>query len=672
LALKDFQEKDLGKVYDYNLIKRLLKYARPFILLFLISLIFLLVSVGTDLLRPYLLKITIDDYLVNDFNYFELLDDNNKFDLKIENYKFTKVNTDSLIGNNEKNYFTVFEYKNKIYFSEGIIDKTDNIKSVEKELLNDEEIKNYENLWYKGINNIGLIFISLIIIGFLMNFLHMYLLNKTSQTIIYNIRQQVFKHINKLPLSFFDKNPVGRIVTRITNDTEVINEMFTNVLINFIKDIAIFTGVIIFMFYLNTKLTIISLLSLPFVIIAVYIFRKYVREIYRKTRTMLAKINSILSEYISGMKIIKIFNKEIESIKKFNDISEDYFKITLKQIRIFGLFRPYINMVSNTTLAIIIWYGGLRIISNEIEFGVVIAFANYIGMLYQPINDLAEKFNLFQASMASSERIFAVLDEDVEKINNKNETNKILGDIEFKNVWFYYNNEDYVLKNVSFKVNKGETIAIVGATGSGKTTIINLLNYFYKIQKGYIKLDGIDIDDINTYFLRENISYVPQDVFLFKGTIADNIRLNDKDITDDEIKKACKSVNADKFIENFEDDYNHEVIEGGATLSTGQRQLISFARALVRNPSILVLDEATANIDTETEELIQKALDEVSKNRTTVIIAHRLSTIKKAGRILVMKKGEIVEEGNHNFLIKKEGAYYDLYNLQYNFKGDLE
>ncbi|MEN8904472.1 MAG: ABC transporter ATP-binding protein [Clostridiales bacterium] len=666
MASKDFLEKELNKNYDSKLMKKLLKYGKPYIYMFLVALFFLFVTVGTDLIRPYLLKITIDDYLFNDYEYLKISDTNDKFDFEFGGLKLDKIDNNKVPSEIKKDVYTLFKYKERMYLSRGIVNENSDIKLIDKTVLSEREENLYNKSNLNGINNIGLIFIVIIISGFCANFLHLYVLNKTSQTIIYNIRQDVYKHINKLPLSFFDKNPVGRIVTRVTNDTEVINEMFTSVLINFIKDIVIFAGVLTVMFLLSPKLTLISILSLPFVLIAAIIFRRFIREIYRKIRVSIAKINSILSEYISGMSIIQIFNKEKESIKKFNNVSNDYFKTTLKEIRLFALFRPYIEMVAITTTAIIIWYGGLKILNNELEFGIVIAFSNYIGMLYQPINDLAEKFNIFQSSMASSERIFQILDEEQEfLVENKSiEDIKIKGDIEFKNVWFYYNSDNYVLKDISFEIKNGETIAIVGSTGSGKTTIINLLNFFYNINSGSIFVDGKDIKKYNTSFLRESIAYVPQDVFLFKGNIIDNIRLDD-DFSYEEIVKACRYVGADVFIEKFNEKYYHEVIEGGKTLSTGQRQLISFARALVRNPSILVLDEATSNIDVETEVLIQKALDKVSRDRTTIVIAHRLSTIKMADNIIVMKKGKVIETGIHEELIKRKSVYYNLYKLQY-------
>ncbi len=581
------EEEILEKAYDSKLMMRLLKYAKPYWKLFAIATIMLLASTLTDLSRPILMQIAIDD----------------------------------------------------------CISKGDAAK----------------------LSSIGLLFIGTIILGFIFNFIQIYTLTHTGQTIIYNLRQQIFTHLQKMSIAFFDKNPVGRLVTRVTNDTETLNDMYTNVLVSLLKDISILIGTVIIMFKMNVKLSLVVLLVVPILIPMTLIFRLKVRSIYREVRVTLAKINSMLSENITGIRIIQIFNREREKLTEFEKANNDYKKALIKEVVVSGVFRPSIEMLSGFCIALIIWYAGGKVIDNTIKFGVLFAFVNYIGFFFQPVNDLAEKYNILQSAMASSERIFAILDTEQETDNGIICTDKKLfkGNIEFKNVWFAYKNEDWVLRDVSFSVPSGQTVAIVGATGAGKTSIINLINRFYEIQKGEILIDGINTIDIQKECLRKNVGVVLQDVFLFGGTIKDNVRLNEETITDDAIKTASEFVNASKFIEALPSKYEEEVLERGATFSSGERQLLSFARTLAFDPSILILDEATASIDTETELLIQDALSKLTKDRTTIVIAHRLSTIQHADNIIVLHKGKIREMGTHQELLAKKGMYYNLYQLQY-------
>ena len=514
---------------------------------------------------------------------------------------------------------------------------------------------------------LGLIYIGAVLIGFLLNYFQLYLLNYTGQSILYNFRQEIFSHLQRMSLSFFDKNPVGRLVTRVTNDTETLNDMYTNVLVTLIKDAFLILGVIFIMFSLNSILALIVLAVIPLLVIITFIFRLQARTVYRRVRTTLARINSVFSENISGMRVIQIFHVERENFKKFQKINDDYFAAGMKEIIVFGIFRPAIEMLAFLVIAAVIWYGGGRVIDSTIQFGVLFAFINYVYQFFNPINDLAEKYNLLQSAMASSERIFMILDtspeDDLGELELKPESMK--GNIEFRNVWFAYKENEWVLRDVSFNVPAGTSLAIVGATGAGKASIINLLNRFYEIQKGEILIDGINIRDIKKESLRKYIGVVLQDVFLFSGTVKDNIVLNESSIPDSDIKMVSQYVNADRFISNLPLGYNEEVKERGATFSSGQRQLLAFARALAFKPSILVLDEATANIDTETELLIQDALKRITSNRTTIIIAHRLSTIQHADNILVLHKGKIRETGTHQELLTQKGMYYNLYNLQY-------
>lgn len=518
-----------------------------------------------------------------------------------------------------------------------------------------------------ALNRMGVYFVLLVAAGFVFNLLQIYVLSYAGQYIIYNIRQLVFSHLQKLPLSYFDRNPIGRLVTRITNDTETLNDMYTNVLITLLKDFAILLGAVIIMFRLNSSLTWITLAAMPVVLILTVIFRLRIRKVYRNVRTAIARVNSAISENISGMRIIQLFNKEKPNFERFDKIGKAYYKASMNEVVTFGLFRPVIEMVASLTIALLIWNGGGKVIDNSMEFGVLYALINYISLLFQPINDLAEKYNILQSSMAASERIFMILDTPAEEDAGSLEfdAEAAAGDIEFKNVWFAYNDENWVLKDVSFRVPAGRTIAIVGHTGAGKTSIINLLSRFYEIQRGEILINGINIKDVQKASLRKAIGVVLQDVFLFSGRLNDNIRLNEESITDEKLQEAARYVNADGFISRLPNGYNEEVMERGSTFSSGQRQLLAFARALAFDPDILVLDEATSNIDTETEILIQDALTKLTKNRTTIVIAHRLSTIQHADKIIVLHKGKVHESGTHQELLAAKGMYYSLYQLQY-------
>lgn len=518
-----------------------------------------------------------------------------------------------------------------------------------------------------GVTHIGILYLIIITVAFIINYGQIYLIQYTGQKIIFNLRQQIFEHLQSLSLSFFDKNPVGRLVTRVTNDTDTLNEMYTSVIANLFNDIFIIFGIIIAMVSYNVKLALISLSTTPLIIVGMYIYRKLASQAYRLVRVRLARINAFLSEHISGMKIVQLFVTEHKKSKEFEKINKDYYDANMRQLTIFAIFRPSMDVIYSLTLALLIWYGGKDIISHKVEFGVLYAFVNYLQQLFQPIFDISEKYDILQSAMASAERIFILLDTK-EQIKDPKEPiplEDIQGKIEFKNIWFSYNGKDWVLKDVSFVVNPGETVAFVGATGAGKSSIISLLSRFYDIQKGEILIDGIDIRKVRQQDLRKHIGVVLQDVFLFTGDIKSNIRLNNKNITDNDIYMVAKYVNAHHFIKKLPESYESKVTERGSTLSAGQRQLLAFARALAFNPKILVLDEATANIDTETEMLIQDALKKLTKGRTTIAIAHRLSTIQHADKIIVLHKGRIREMGTHNELLQKKGLYYNLYMLQY-------
>jgi len=482
---------------------------------------------------------------------------------------------------------------------------------------------------------------------------------------MFNMRLQIFSHLLFLPLSFLEKNPVGRLVTRATNDVAAINEMYTSVLVNVLKDVFLMGGILFVMFKMNVKLTLFVLALTPLIAYISFIFRSKARDAYREIRRKIAKLNAFSQESISGIKIIQLFSQEKENFEKFKEINRENYLAALRQLIIFAVFRPLIEIISSVAIAIIVWYGGLGVINTTLTFGSLVAFLSYIQMFFSPIRDFAEKYNILQGSIAASERIFKLLDQKEEKRIMGKKILRPRGKIEFQNVWFSYNDEEWVLKDISFTVNPGERVAIVGHTGAGKTSIINLLFRFYEVKKGRILLDGVDIREVSLPFLRSQMGLVLQDIFLFSGNIESNIRLTNKEISKERVQRAIEYTNAASFIKTLPGGYKAEVQERGVTFSQGQRQLLAFSRALAFNPQILVLDEATANIDSETEALIQDALEKLLRNRTSLVIAHRLSTIKNANKILVLHKGRIVERGTHEELLRKKGYYYHLYKLQF-------
>lgn len=513
---------------------------------------------------------------------------------------------------------------------------------------------------------VGILFASLIIQAVVQYYLT-YFTELMGQKIIYDIRIQLFSHVQKLALKYFDKTPVGRTVTRVTNDVDALNEMFSSGVITVFSDIFMLVFIFIFMFSMSWPLTLVTLAVIPFLFYATFLFRRKVREQYRNVRTHLARLNSYMQEHVTGMNVVQMFAKEKKELEKFSSINDDFKNANIRSVFYYAIFFPFVELLSAVSISLVIWYASGEIINGLITFGVLTAFLQYIEMFWRPVRDLSEKYDILQRAMAASERIFNLLDDNT-MIKNPDTPvilQKVRGEIEFNNVWFAYNPGEYVLKNVSFKINPGETIAIVGATGAGKTSIVNILTRFYDIEKGSITLDGIDIRNLNKRDLRKHISMVLQDVFLFSGTIKSNISLGNSDISDQQIYEAAKTVGADKFILNLPNKFDEEVKEKGATLSVGQRQLISFARALAYNPQILILDEATSSVDTETEQLIQNAIEKLLVGRTSIVIAHRLSTIQNADKILVMHKGELKETGNHQELLAKRGIYYRLYELQY-------
>lgn len=669
----NLEDESLGKQYDSKLMRRLLKFAKPYRGLITIVVILMLIVICFDLLMPYVIKNVIDNNINSNKAIYTITDKQKKNSIKVDNKYITRGKLEEGVRGT-----LVYDSTNEPYIVEGVVEENTKY-AIEENIfiqdnnkfkvykINKEDLTVLRQEDLKSVSNSAFLILAICVGMFILNYTQIYILQYTGQKIVFNIRATVFKHVEQLSLSFFDKNPVGRLVTRVTNDVETLNEMYTSVLVYLFKDIFLLTGIIIAMFMLDVRLAIVSIITLPLVILLTMIFRKYDRDAYRKVRARLSRINSSLSENISGMKTVQIYGVEEKKFREFDKVNTSYSEAAMEQIRVFAIFRPLMDMIYQLALAVLVWVGGREVLGLNIQLGVLYAFISYIQKFFQPIFDLSEKFDILQSSMASSERIFMLLDNNstIENPKEPSKVHRFKGEIEFKNVWFAYNNEDWVLRDVSFKINQGETVAFVGATGAGKTSIISLISRLYDIQKGEILIDGINIKMMNQEDLRRNLATVLQDVFLFTGDIKGNVRLNNENITDEEIVRACEYVNANIFIERLKEKYDAPVNERGSTFSQGERQLIAFARALAFNPPILVLDEATANIDTETESLIQDALSKLTLGRTTIIVAHRLSTIKNASKIIVLHKGKIREMGNHDELLQRGGLYSNLYKLQY-------
>lgn len=523
---------------------------------------------------------------------------------------------------------------------------------------------------YEGLNTMLILMLILLVGQTIIRYFHTLMTNTLGQSVIKDIRIQVFNHITNLRLKYFDNTPIGKLITRTISDLETIANIFSEGLIQIIGDLLQLVVILGVMFYTDWRLTLIVLVPMPLMIWATYIFKEAMKSAFQSVRLWVANLNTFLQEHISGMAIIQYFAREDQEFKKFEKINKEHRNAHIRANWYFSIFFPVLEVIVAISTGLLVWYGSKQIIEDVISPGVVVAFLLYINMIFRPIRELIDKFNTLQMGMVSAERIFDVLDTDEFTPDTGDyKPHNIKGSIEFKNVWFAYNDEKWVLKDVSFHVLPGETLALVGATGAGKSSVINILSRFYEIQKGQILLDGIDIREYDLHFLRENIATVLQDVFLFSDSIRNNISLNNPSISLEHIKEASKKVGALDFITNLPAGFDYEVQERGATLSSGQGQLISFIRALVHDPKILILDEATSSIDTETELTIQAAIDNMMDGRTAIVIAHRLSTIQKADKIIVLDKGELKEIGSHQDLLRQEGFYKKLYDLQFNSIG---
>mgnify|MGYP005751194171 FL=1 len=528
-----------------------------------------------------------------------------------------------------------------------------------------------QNDW-EGLNKMFVILAVLLVGHAIVQYLHTYFAGWLGQHVVRDIRVQLYRHILNLRLKFFDRTPIGTLVTRNVSDVETLSDVFSEGLAAMIGDILQLVFILGFMFYIDWELALVSLSTFPIMLISTYIFKEKIKDTFQDVRTAVARLNSFVQEHITGMSIVQIFNNEKREMEKFKEINKEHTRANIRSVLYYSVYFPVAEIIGAAGLGLLVWYGAHGVIDDEVSLGTLMAFILYIQMFFRPIRMIADRFNTLQLGVVSTERLMRLLDsKEMIPDNGDYKPEKIKGNVSFKDVWFAYKDEDWVLRNISLDVKAGESVAFVGATGAGKTSVINLLNRFYEINSGQILIDGHDIKAYDLSVLRHHIGLVLQDVFLFSGSIADNISLGNKSITEEQMWHAADLVGARKFIERLPGGLHYQVMERGATLSVGQRQLISFVRAMVYNPEIIILDEATSSVDSETEELIQYAIDQLMHGRTSIVIAHRLSTIQKADKIIVMDRGEIKEMGNHEELLRRDGYYAQLYHMQYKNMIDL-
>lgn len=655
--------------------KRLLSYLKPHKWVMTLATVLVLFIIAVELYRPIIIGNAIDQY-INGYYHPYVEADVSASDAV--NWNGLVLSRDQAVSKADSaSFYQIFLWKDHYYMAENLTRAectalqnadTSVLKNYVREgaqKLTSNDLKVLRQNDFKGILKAGILFLLLLFSGFFLNLADTWLLQKMGQQIVYKLREETFTHIHSLSLSFFNTTPVGKLVTRVSNDTEAVNELFSTILVKLFKNVVKIIGYAVVMLSINVKMAGISFLLLPLVAILTFIFRHLSRKAYQITRNKITELNTFLSEHISGMKLIQIFAREKEKYSEFEGKSMELYRANFREIMTFAIFRPSIYLVSVIAMILVIRTGSLSVLNGSLSLGTLFVFITYISSFFEPIQELSEQLGTLQSSIASAEKIFSVLDVKPEIVSPTDPAPvNILGEIEFRHVWFAYEEENYILKDVSFVIHPGEKAAFVGATGAGKSTILNLIGRYFDIQKGQILIDGIDIHEIDLDVLRGAIGQVQQDVFIFTGDIKSNISLNNEAISPDDVKRAAEIVNADPFIQKLPHGYDEPVTERGSTLSAGQRQLLSFARTLAYDPKILVLDEATANIDTETETLITQALARLMDGRTTIMVAHRLSTIQHADKIIVMHHGEIKESGTHQELLAKDGLYKKLYELQ--------
>ena len=655
--------------------KRLLSYLKPHKWVMTLATVLVLFIIAVELYRPIIVGNAIDQY-INGYYHPYVEADVSAPDAV--NWNGLVLSRDQAVSAADSvSFYQIFLWKDHYYMAENLTRSectalqnadTSVLKNYVRDgaqKLTSNDLKILRQNDFKGILKAGILFLLLLFSGFFLNLADTWLLQKMGQQIVYKLREETFTHIHSLSLSFFNTTPVGKLVTRVSNDTEAVNELFSTILVKLFKNVVKIIGYAVVMLSINVKMAGISFLLLPLVAILTFVFRHLSRKAYQITRNKITELNTFLSEHISGMKLIQIFAREKEKYSEFEGKSMELYRANFREIMTFAIFRPSIYLVSVIAMILVIRTGSLSVLNGSLSLGTLFVFITYISSFFEPIQELSEQLGTLQSSIASAEKIFSVLDVKPEIVSPADPTPvNILGEIEFRHVWFAYEEENYILKDVSFVIHPGEKAAFVGATGAGKSTILNLIGRYFDIQKGQILIDGIDIHEIDLDVLRGAIGQVQQDVFIFTGDIKSNISLNNEAISPDDVRRAAEIVNADPFIQKLPHGYDEPVTERGSTLSAGQRQLLSFARTLAYDPKILVLDEATANIDTETETLITQALARLMDGRTTIMVAHRLSTIQHADRIIVMHHGEIKESGTHQELLAKDGLYKKLYELQ--------
>ena len=655
--------------------KRLLSYLKPHKWVMTLATVLVLFIIAVELYRPIIIGNAIDQY-INGYYHPYVEADVSASDAV--NWNGLVLSRDQAVSKADSaSFYQIFLWKDHYYMAENLTRAectalqnadTSVLKNYVREgaqKLTSNDLKVLRQNDFKGILKAGILFLLLLFSGFFLNLADTWLLQKMGQQIVYKLREETFTHIHSLSLSFFNTTPVGKLVTRVSNDTEAVNELFSTILVKLFKNVVKIIGYAVVMLSINVKMAGISFLLLPLVAILTFVFRHLSRKAYQITRNKITELNTFLSEHISGMKLIQIFAREKEKYSEFEGKSMELYRANFREIMTFAIFRPSIYLVSVIAMILIIRTGSLSVLNGSLSLGTLFVFITYISSFFEPIQELSEQLGTLQSSIASAEKIFSVLDVKPEIVSPTDPAPvNILGEIEFRHVWFAYEEENYILKDVSFVIHPGEKAAFVGATGAGKSTILNLIGRYFDIQKGQILIDGIDIHEIDLDVLRGAIGQVQQDVFIFTGDIKSNISLNNEAISPDDVRRAAEIVNADPFIQKLPHGYDEPVTERGSTLSAGQRQLLSFARTLAYDPKILVLDEATANIDTETETLITQALARLMDGRTTIMVAHRLSTIQHADKIIVMHHGEIKESGTHQELLAKDGLYKKLYELQ--------
>ncbi|TWE08578.1 ATP-binding cassette subfamily B protein [Neobacillus bataviensis] len=694
--IRNEKEGNHPKMADRQLAKGMLSFAKPYWKLILFSILLTGFIVTASLAQPFILKIAIDSHInglynpmistqqskahivkellkKDDISFKEIaiLDHNVYFRLNPSDSPFQPISGTQKVA--------IVPIKNSYYLVHGwnkgfnqskdykVNSRNNEIKIIGHSypitLLHSKEVNVFRTNDYQGLIYLGILYLLLIIGSALCTYFQNNSLQFTGQYVIYDFRKALFRHFSRLQMSFYRQNPIGRLVTRVTHDVESLNQLYSQVIVNLVKEVLILVGILILMLYMSVKLTLICFLVIPVIGIVTFYFKKVLRTTQRNLRTLLSRLLSFLAENLSGMSVIQLFAREEKQLQMFNELNERHYRAGMRQTIINSIFNPSIGLFGNISLSLLVWYGGGSVLDGGITFGTVYAFTHYVRQFFEPLRGLADRFNQIQAALASAERIFETLETKptiLNPVHGKTLPDKVHGNIVFHNVWFAYEKDDWVLKDIHFTIKKGETVGIVGATGAGKSSIIQLVNRFYDNQKGIITLDGINIKDVHLNDLRKHIGIIQQDPFVFSGSVYENIRLNHRHVSNEDIIKAAKSVNIDSFFRMLPEGYETMLGEEGTVLSAGQKQLLAFLRAMIADNDVLILDEATANIDTETEIAVQDTLKEMSKNRTTIIIAHRLSTIQHADKIIVLDKGRIVEMGNHQQLVRNQSAYYQL------------